>query len=210
MTPLYLASRSPRRKELLEQAQIRFRIHVPREDELAAPKFRHQASARTIVKQISRGKGLACLRELKELGITESVVLAADTLVFLDHHVLGKPRDADHAKQMLRKLSGKWHEVYTGVTAFCMSGEKVREENIQVRTRVKFFTLKKDWIDWYVATGEPLDKAGAYGCQTHGSFLVEEFRGSYTNVVGLPLGQTLSLMEKVSGYPRGTWQKVNP
>jgi septum formation protein len=205
--PLYLASRSPRRKELLAQAGIRFQVHVPREDELAAPKLREKVSAASIVGRISRAKGQAALRELRALGLKEALVLSADTMVFLEKRILGKPANEAEARRTLRTLSGKWHEVYTGVNVFLLNGAAVKEGSLQTRTRVKFFPLKPQWIDWYLGTGEPFDKAGAYGCQGYGAALVEEFRGSYTNVMGLPLGETLTLLERVGKTSRGALQE---
>ncbi|MGZ3657113.1 MAG: Maf family protein [Bdellovibrionota bacterium] len=204
--PLYLASRSPRRKELLAQAGIRFQVHVPKEDEIAAPKFRKKVAAKVIVEEISRGKAHAAVKELRELGVAQGLVLSADTLVFFRQHVLGKPADADDARRMLRKLSGNWHEVYTGVTVLRFTGSRVKENAIQVRTKVRFFKLKPDWIDWYLATGEPFDKAGSYGCQAYGAALVQEFKGSYTNVVGLPLGESLALLERTGKTTRAALQ----
>lgn len=205
--PLFLASRSPRRRELLEQAGIRFRVHVPREDELAAPKFRGRVRAAAIVEQIARAKAHAAVKELRELDVKTGLVLAADTLVFFREHVLGKPKDADDARRTLRRLSGNWHEVYTGVTAVRFTGSRVTENAIQIRTRVRFFRLKPDWIEWYLATGEPFDKAGSYGCQGYGAALVREYRGSYTNVVGLPLGESLELLEKTGRVTRARLQE---
>src|SRR5690606_2589406 len=114
--PLYLASRSPRRKELLAQAGIRFQVYLPQEDELAAPKFRKKTSARTIVKTISAAKAHAAVKELRALGIKDALILSADTLVFLKQRVLGKPADEKEAFKILSTLSGNTHEVYTGVT----------------------------------------------------------------------------------------------
>jgi len=201
-TPLYLASRSPRRKELLAQAGIQFQVHVPFEEELTAPKLRARVSARAIVKQISSGKAHAAARELRAKNIKQALILSADTLVFLRKHVLGKPEDEKEARKMLKALSGKWHEVYTGVTVLKLNGNRITENAIQECTKVKFFSLKPQWIDWYIATGEPFDKAGSYGCQGYGAALVEEFKGSYTNVVGLPLGETLALLEKTGKISR--------
>lgn len=207
--PLYLASRSPRRKELLSQAGIRFQVHVPREEELDAPKLRKNTSASAIVKTISAAKAHAAVKELAALGVQDALILSADTLVFLKTRVLTKPIDKKDAFKILSTLSGKTHEVYTGVTVLRLSGGKVKSHAIQVRTKVKFFRLQKQWIEWYIATGEPMDKAGAYGCQGYGAALVESFQGSYTNVVGLPLGETLSLLEKASRLPRSAFQGGN-
>ncbi len=197
MTPtLYLASRSPRRKQLLAEAGIRFRVYVPSEDELNAPKLKGTRSARHIVKQISLAKAEAAKRELLEKGVKSGVILSADTLVFLDNKVLSKPRNKNEAAKMLRSLSGRWHDVFTGVALVSIdSGEGSRFLQ-QVRTRVNFSDLSKKMIEWYLSTGEPFDKAGAYGIQGHGAALVREIRGSYTNVVGLPVCQTLQLIER--------------
>lgn len=196
--PLYLASRSPRRKELLSKAGIRFRVHVPSENELDAPRFRKETPARVIVRRISSAKAHAAVKELRARGVKRAIVLSADTLVFQRQHVLGKPRDATDARRMLRALSGTWHEVFTGVTVLRMEPKALHEHALEVRSRVKFFSLKKAQIEWYVKTGEPLDKAGSYGAQGYGAALVEKFDGSYTNVVGLPLGETLALLEKAA------------
>ncbi len=204
--PFYLASRSPRRKELLAQAGIRFQVHVPEEPELEAPKFRDRVSARKIVHKISHAKGFAAVQELKALGLKQALVLSADTMVFLEKRVLGKPANETEARKTLRALSGKWHEVYTGVTVLLLKGSTIKEGSIQIRTHVKFFPLKAQWIDWYLATGEPFDKAGAYGCQGYGAALVEEFHGSYTNVMGLPLGESLTLLETVGKISRQSLQ----
>ncbi|HEY8279554.1 MAG TPA: Maf family protein [Bdellovibrionota bacterium] len=204
--PLYLASRSPRRKELLTQAGIRFQVFVPQEPELDAPKSRKRVSAKEIVKRICRAKAMAALNELKAQGVTEALVLTADTLVFQNHKVLGKPANEAEARKMLQTLSGKWHEVYTGVAVALLKGESTKINQMEVRTRVRFFRLKPQWIDWYIATGEPFDKAGSYGCQGYGAALVERFEGSYTNVVGLPLGEALALLEKAAKVSRSTLQ----
>lgn len=205
--PLYLASRSPRRKDLLAQAGIRFQVYVPAEEELSAPRSRHRISAKAIVKQIAAAKAHAAARELRAVGIKKALVLSADTLVFLNKKVLGKPSNEKDARQMLKLLSGKWHEVHTGVTALRFEENKLKESSIQIKTKVRFFRLKPQWIDWYIATGEPFDKAGSYGCQGYGAALVQEFRGSYTNVVGLPLGETLTLLEKCGGIARQAFQE---
>ena len=194
--PLYLASRSPRRRELLAGAGIRFRVHVPSEAEIAAPRSRRRVSARSIVKEISAAKARAAAKELIARRTRNGLILSADTLVFREKKVLGKPASAKEARRMLAGLSGKWHEVYTGVTLLHLNGGRVTTYSFQVRTRVLFANLTKAQIERYVATGEPLDKAGAYGIQGSGASLVEEVRGSYTNVVGLPLAETIAALRK--------------
>lgn len=202
---LYLASRSPRRKELLEQAGINFRVYVPQEEEMIAPKTLRRLQPSGIVKKISAAKAHAAERELRAKGVRKGFILSADTLVFLGAKVLGKPRDKKEAKRMLKQLSGRSHQVVTGVTCVALGNEGRREKTIAVSSRVKFFALKNEWLDWYVATGEPLDKAGAYGAQGHGASFIESFTGSYTNVVGLPMGHTLALLEEVSGRKRSSF-----
>lgn len=199
---LYLASRSPRRKELLSQAGLRFEVYVPKEEEAPAPASTRKQTPASIVKGISVLKARAALRELQEAGVKEGVILSADTLVFQNGKVLGKPKDESDAVKALGKLSGKWHQVGTAVTCVRFGGKKPIEETIFVSSKVKFFPLKKEWIRWYVGTGEPMDKAGSYGAQAHGAVFIEKFSGSYSNVVGLPLGQSVALLEKVSGVAR--------
>ncbi|MGZ3711205.1 MAG: Maf family protein, partial [Bdellovibrionota bacterium] len=192
MTPsLYLASQSPRRKDLLQQAAIRFEVYVPKTEELAAPKTWKNESPAHLVKRIAEAKAMAGINELAATGKSELLVLAADTLVFMGKRVLAKPLDEVDAVKMLGSLSGKWHTVYTGVTVAQLKNGKHTVRSFSLSTKVKFFKLEKEQIRWYVATGEPMDKAGAYGAQGYGAALVEKFSGSYTNVVGLPLGHTL-------------------
>jgi len=199
---LYLASRSPRRRELLGQAGLKFEIYVPKEEEIAAPPSTKSDRPGAIVKRIARAKAEAAYRELREKGVETGVILSADTLVFQNGKVLGKPADEADARRMLGKLSGAWHEVCTGVTVLRFKGDRIAEKTIFVSSKVKFFKLKKEWIQWYVATGEPMDKAGAYGAQAHGAVFIERFAGSYSNVVGLPLGQSVALLEEVARVKR--------
>lgn len=199
---LYLASRSPRRRELLAQAGIRFQVYVPKEEEIVAPPTTNSDKPGAIVKRISRAKAEAAYRELREAGVSEGVILSADTLVFQEGKVLGKPADEAQAVKMLGKLSGRWHEVCTGVSVLKFKGDRIAEKTIFVSSKVKFFPLKKEWIRWYVGTGEPMDKAGAYGAQAHGAVFIEKFNGSYSNVVGLPLGQAVALLEEVTRVKR--------
>ena len=177
---------------------------MPEKEELEAPKTSKKEQPASIVKRISEAKGFACAEELTG---TSAYILSADTLVFLNGKVLGKPKDEKDARKLLGNLSGRWHTVYTGVSLIERNAEKIlRKKSIHVATKVKFFRLRKDWIEWYVNTGEPMDKAGAYGAQGYGAMLVEKFSGSYTNVVGLPVGETLELLEKISGSKREEWR----
>lgn len=129
----------------------------------------------------------------------DGLVVGADTLVFLEGKPLGKPAGKAQAAEMLRALSGRWHEVYSGVA---LVSSKSRE-SFFVRTGVKFYKLSDSMIDRYVASGEPLDKAGAYGIQRFGALLVEEIDGDYFNVVGLPVAPLAQNLEKYGICPNG-------
>jgi len=136
----------------------------------------------------------AALAKARSVAARESgVVLGADTIVVCDGEVLGKPKDEREARRMLRKLSGKWHRVYTGVALVWGSRQRVAHE----RTEVAFRALSKPEIERYVATGEPMDKAGAYAIQGEGAGLVRAIRGCYTNVIGLPLPRVIQLLAEL-------------
>lgn len=177
-----LASQSPRRRELLGQMGLDFRIIIPDIDEhmdrfLPPDKLVEAISAEKAA-AVAAGEG------------PESVIIAADTVVALDGEVLGKPHSEAQAAEMLGKLSGREHQVYTGFTV--RQGERIVTDH--QRSEVWFRSLSKQEIAAYIATGEPMDKAGAYGIQGLGSLLVEGIHGDYFNVMGLPvcmLGQTL-------------------
>lgn len=169
---LILASASPRRAELLRAAGIDFIVRVADVDETQWP----DEPPRDYVLRLSRAKAQAVAQ-------ADEVVLGADTTVVIKYAVAGKPIDAADARRMLRALSGEWHEVLTAVTL--VQGNQMAS-NVEV-TRVKFASLSEAEIDWYVATAEPMDKAGAYGIQGYASRFVERIEGSYSNVVGLPV-----------------------
>jgi len=172
---IILASRSPRRADLLRQMNIKFTViakdvseHSHKEDEPEA-----------FVKEISLRKAKAVAEE-----VSSGLIIAADTIVYLHGKVLGKPKTPDEAKKMLSRLSGNIHEVYTGFTL--LSAEKRIFQDVE-KTRVTFRTLE-DWeIDAYVATGSPMDKAGSYGIQDQSGFFVEKIEGCFFNVVGFPI-----------------------
>lgn len=174
---IILASQSPRRRELLERMGIEhFRVVTPDIDE-------HMDRALPpdeLVKRISAEKAQAVARQL---GDTPAVIIAADTVVALDGAVLGKPTDQKDAFAMLSALSGKRHQVYTGVSVAGPQGL----QSVSERTEVVFRPLTEEEIRAYIATGEPMDKAGAYGIQGYGALLIEGIRGDYYNVMGLPV-----------------------
>lgn len=130
-----------------------------------------------------------------------ALIIAADTLVVLDRQVLGKPESPDHARQMLRLLSGKTHTVITALCLLLRQDGTTRQMTLDApRTRVTFRPLSDEWIDWYISTGEPFDKAGAYGIQEYGALLVEHVHGDYFNVVGLPLPTLVRRLEELLGW----------
>lgn len=178
--PLILASGSPRRKEILDTMGLEFSVDVSDADESFV------GTPEEMVLELSRRKALAVASRH-----SGAMILAADTLVFGDE-VLGKPHSAEEAKRMLAGLSGRWHSVYTGVTMIdTRSGKTLSRADV---TRVHFVALTAQDIDAYVATGEPLDKAGAYGIQGRGGMFIDRIEGSYSNVVGLPMALVRSML----------------
>lgn len=172
---IILASGSPRRRQLLEQLGLSFTVQSSDVDESVEPGL----SPAAMVEQLSLRKGQAVAERVGP----DSLVLAADTVVALGDAVLGKPQDRAKAVSMLTSLSGKTHQVYTGVTLLG-GGRRVTEHET---TAVTFRSLSREEIVAYVDTGEPMDKAGAYGIQGYGALLVERLEGDYFNVMGLPL-----------------------
>lgn len=209
-TSVILASSSPRRREFLKQLALEFGIIVP--DVPEAP--RRNEAPRAYARRLACEKADAVFErlapaalegDLKELDKNlarivakdELLVIAADTIVVLGKHILEKPRDDADAKRMLRALSGRVHDVITGVCVLKVEkGVPVKERAFTVSTSVRFKKLSPAEIDGYVATGEPRDKAGAYAIQGIGSFLVKSINGSYTNVVGLPVAELVDLLRK--------------
>ena len=173
---IILASNSPRRKDLLRQIGVDFSIDPADVDERALPNEPPEGYAVRVALDKAR---VAAARA------GAGIVIAADTVVVLDHEVLGKPADARDAERMLMMLSGKEHRVITGLAVMdAATGKTLTSTSI---TRVWFRSLAQHEIAAYVSSGEPLDKAGAYGIQERGALLVEKIDGCYFNVVGLPL-----------------------
>src|SRR5574340_347543 len=181
---LILASRSPRRKALLQAAVVEFRVVVPLVEDVTPSRVRGSYAA--WAKHSAREKA-------RSIGPREELVLGADTIVVCEGEALGKPRDDAEARRMLRKLSGRRHRVYTGLALVRGKRELVGYERTEVACR----ELSKGEIDWYVGTGEPRDKAGAYAVQGLGAGLIREVRGCYTNVIGLPVPKLLAMMAEM-------------
>lgn len=184
--PLILASSSPRRRYLLGLVGIRHRVIIPRVKE---EDHAHEDPAKHVLR-------LAGLKANSVRGRAKrGIILGADTIVLLDGAILGKPRSKAEAKRMLRRLSGRWHTVYTGLAVVdAASGKSVK--GIE-KSRVKIRRMTGSEIDAYIATGEPMDKAGAYGIQGYGAAIVEQVRGCYFNVVGLPMVRLLRLVREL-------------
>ena len=184
---LVLASSSPRRAEILERAGWPHEIMVAGIDETLFP----NEEAAVYVQRLARSKAEAVASRL-----SHGLVLGADTTVVVGNQILGQPADEADARKMLDLLNAKWHEVLTGVALVRVGGEsRVAYET----TRVRFAEMSESEIDWYIATGEPFGKAGAYGIQGKASLFIEEIEGDYFNIMGLPI----RLVYELSGSIRG-------
>ena len=186
MAELILASASSRRKELLAQIGVAFQSAAMDIDE----SVRLNESPSDYVMRLAREKACACL-ELNP----DSVVLAADTTVVVDGEILGKPENAELALRMLRQLSGKTHQVLTGIAVAKRIQGEISMASQVVSTDVSFAALTDLQIAQYIKTGEPMDKAGAYAIQGKAALFIERIEGSYSNVVGLPLVETGKLLQ---------------
>jgi septum formation protein len=189
MRHLVLASASPRRRELLTQAGFTFEVHPAHISEDPRP----GEDAIAYVIRLAREKAQAVFAQIasKENAPTECVVLGADTTVTLDNHILGKPEDAADAARMLRLLSGRTHRVITGVAVVTAASAEVAAEV----TGVRFLALSDEDITAYIATGEPMDKAGAYAIQGRAARWIPRIEGCYFNVVGLPLALVSTMLD---------------
>jgi septum formation protein len=184
---LILASRSPRRYELLKQMGLDFEVIPSRVEEGS---FVQDESPRDHVLRLSDAKALDVGRQYPN-----NWVIGADTIVTINGAILGKPKSHEEALDMLGRLSGQEHQVLSGIAVRHLSKEKAHREAVQTAVRMK--TVSQDEMKWYIGTGEPFDKAGAYAIQGVGSFMIESIRGSYTNVVGLPLCELIQMLTKL-------------
>lgn len=184
--PLVLASASPRRRELLSGLGADFIVCPSDADENGM-----------VGDPARMARRLACKKAMvvADRDHVRRIILAADTVVAFRHHILGKPADARDARRMLGMLSGRWHQVHTGI---CLLDPLTRRSASGCETtRVKFRRLSPELVRRYVATGEPMDKAGAYGIQGRGSLLVERIDGCYFNVMGLPLARLDRMLRRL-------------
>ena len=182
---LILASKSPRRRYLLEKAGLSFSVIPSDIDETTVPLLPPEVYVRVL----SEAKA-----EFIAKKYPEKWVIGADTIVLKDGVVLGKPGSIDEARSMLKQLSGQTHQVFTGYSVLCKAKNRKFSETVQ--TEVLFKNLTDEEIEWYIRTKEPFDKAGAYAIQGLGTFLVKRINGSYTNVVGLPVCEVIEFLIK--------------
>lgn len=180
MKNIILASASPRRRELLEQGGIPFTVNPSQAEEHITTENPGQA-----VEELSY---LKC-NDIYQKSTGDVVVIGADTVVAVNGEILGKPVSKEDAVKMLQRLQGREHEVYTGVTIMVREGKVNREKIFHEKTKVTFYSMTLEEIQRYVDTGEPMDKAGAYGIQGKSAVFIREICGDYNNVVGLPLAR---------------------
>ncbi len=192
---VYLASHSPRRRQLLEQIGVRYELLLasPEEDAESLEIMRANEAPMTYVKRVTQLKLEAAVLRMKQRGLQNAPVLCADTTVALGRNILGKPEDAQDAVRILKKLSGQTHRVLTAVAV--ASGRR-RLASVSV-SQVTFATMKLAEIQRYVASGEPMGKAGAYGVQGLAAAYIATIKGSYTGIMGLPLFETSQLLQQI-------------
>jgi len=188
LTDIILASGSPRRKELLEQIHLPFTVETSEVEEIVP----HEMNPEQTVMYLASIKAKAVAEKR-----TNHLVIGADTVVVLDGRILGKPRNRDHAREMLMNLSGKTHTVYTGVAII----QEKQETSFFEKTDVTFWELEQEEIEGYLDSGEPFDKAGAYGIQGIGAVLVKEIKGDYFSVVGLPIAALYHRLKEMGYQP---------
>jgi septum formation protein len=191
MSLIILASASPRRKELLEQVKVKFQIRVSDCEEIITKTIPHE-----IVMELSAQKAADISSHLTETEKEDCIIIGADTIVAYQNQILGKPSSPENAYEMLRFLSGNIHQVYTGVTLIKYEHGIRRQKSFYEKTDVYFYPLTDEKIHAYVASGNCMDKAGAYGIQCEAAAFVKKIDGDYNNVVGLPIARLLQEMEQ--------------
>lgn len=188
MARIILASSSPRRKELLEQVGLKFEIFSPDIDESVCI----GESADHYVQRLAQQKAQAILAQFPD-----AIVIAADTSLVLDHKIIGKPESKQHAFEIWTALSDRQHDVLSGVCLLSSQCDPNTIQSMVVRTKVYFQKLSQLDMEQYWATGEPIGKAGAYAIQGYAAQFIPRIEGSYSNVVGLPLYETLQLLKNI-------------
>jgi septum formation protein len=184
--PLILASASPRREELLRQVGLKFKIRPAEVNEDQLP----LENPREHVRRLAGNKAATVAAHHPD-----AWVLGADTIVVIDGLILGKPQDKKQAKEMLQRLSGREHEVFTGFTIVRVTA-KISKTKV-IRSAVRFKQISPEELEWYTDCAEPYDKAGGYAVQGKIAYFIKSIRGSYTNVIGLPLSEVLEELKKL-------------
>jgi septum formation protein len=192
---VYLASQSPRRRQLLTQIGIQYELLLagPEEDSEALETVMPGELPLTYVKRVTQLKLDAAVSRMKQRGLSNAPILCADTTVALGRHILGKPEDAKDALRMLKMLSGQTHRV---LTAVAVASNRKRAICVSV-SQVTFAPMKLSEMKFYVASGEPMGKAGAYGIQGLAATYISEIKGSYSSIMGLPLFETAQLLKQI-------------
>jgi len=190
MRTLYLASKSPRRREILETMDFPYELVSSDCPEIVNAWERPDQ----VVMSIALQKGLSAAKKFDN----GELIISADTIVVSEDNILGKPSDANHAKEMLRQLSGKTHQVMTAFSII-KAGQHMKIVDYVV-TNVTFKPFDDSFVDWYIESGEPFDKAGAYGIQGKGALMVEKIDGDYLNVVGFPISKIVDVLERHFDY----------
>lgn len=195
MEKIILASASPRRREILDAVGIKYEVVRSDADETS---IKSDCGARVYVQELALLKATCAAAKLSEKKRGNMLIISADTVVVSDGEILGKPADEAEARKMLGALSGKSHEVITGICVFRL--DDAFSVCDSVVTKVTFKQLDDELIKAYVKTGEPMDKAGAYGIQGRGALLCERIEGDYFNVVGLPVSRLWDILRTEFGY----------
>ena len=185
-SPFILASASPRREELLRSVGLKFKILPASVNE----DYMDGETPRQHVRRLSQDKARALAHKYPD-----AWVLGADTIVVIDDLILGKPKNKKQAQQMLERLSGREHKVFTGFT-LARTTSKITKTTV-VQSAVKFKPINAEEMEWYISCDEPYDKAGGYAVQGKGAYFIKAIRGSYTNVIGLPLCEVLEELKKL-------------
>jgi septum formation protein len=201
LLPLILASASPRRRQIISTLGLPFTLGVSPANEEAMERA-YQGPINGLAQWLATHKALMMLMQPE---VANRLIVTADTTVLLDDQVLGKPRDADHARELLLTLRGRWHRVVTGVVVSTLINDQIHLRGASCTTFVLMRTYSEEEIAAYIATGDPLDKAGAYGIQNAQFQPVVCIDGCYLNVVGLPVCTLIDLLAEFKVYPKSSY-----
>lgn len=196
MRKIILASGSPRRKQILEQVGLNFTVEVSDYEEKSIP----GVSPSEFVETLSLEKANVVAKNHND-----AIIIGADTIVVLDNQILGKPKTKQDAREILKKLSGNTHSVFTGFTIIDTVNKRTITNHVE--TKIRFKNLSEEEILAYIETGEPMDKAGAYGVQDKGALFVEHIEGDYSSVMGLPIVKIFEILKELGIDILKTYEK---